>query len=146
MPSIVRSKLGRGIVLMCTAGLALFCLGCGSSSPLPRADNDFLSYFQAAHGLAHVILDPPPLRPGEDRKVQLATACEQLDKLQVKAQALPASDRQRMAREERDLVSQTSEALAEISRRHGHSPSFPDTDWSRLEDSFRLCRESASGQ
>ena len=73
--------------------------------------------------------------------VRRAKACEELKKLQAKVQAIPASELRRLAVEEKDLVSQTNEAWAEVTRRHTQYPSFPEADWPRLEEAFRICRE-----
>ena len=141
MQTWLRSKLFWGILLASGAGLTLFCLGRGRSSPLPPADDAFLSYLQAANGLAGLILDPPPLVPGENRQQQITDACAELQKLEAQVQSLPPDEIQRLILAEKDMVSQASQAWSELARRHADRPSYPDANWPRLEEAFRLCRE-----
>src|SRR5204863_9043000 len=114
---------------------------------LPKEEHAFLSYLQSGRALTRVILDPPPLlpeylnHPKEDRKEQLAKACQELEELQAKVLTLSASDRKRLALSEKELIAETNAGWAEISRRHLQNPSFPETDWPRLEKGFQVCRE-----
>ena len=150
MQSVLKAKLLWGTLVVGSAGIALLFIPRGPSIPLPKDENAFLSYLQSARALTRIILDPPPLlpeyfkHPKEDRKEQLAKACQELEELQAKVLSLSESDRKRLAILEKELIGETNTAWAEICRRHRENPAFPETDWPRLEKGFQVCRELES--
>jgi hypothetical protein len=147
METRLRSKLYWGIFLLVVsgAGLVLHCRGRDHNPRLPPADDAFLSYLQAAHGLARLLVGPPNSVIGanrqEQRQEQIAKAIDELERLQAEAAALPPSEIQRLTLAEKNLVAQVRRAWDDLALRHAKSPSFPGADWPRLEAAFRLCCE-----
>ena len=135
-----RSKVLWGILLTTGIGLALSCRG-RDNPRLPPADDAFLSYLQAAQGLARVLRDSPPEIAGENRLEKFAAALTELEKYQAAAEALAPEEIQRLAREEHQIVHQAKQAWDELDRLHEMNPNLFSADWLRLETAYRLCRE-----
>ncbi len=116
-----------------------------SSNPiaLPE-DNDFLSYWQCAEGLAksmqqvqsrETFLKPPPgalvVDPEafESLKDILDAVCDQLEAYQVKLAELPADEIQRLTEEHAELVKRVQSVTQELA--HSEVPRILGEDWDR---------------
>jgi hypothetical protein len=141
MDTWLRSKLFWGILLAGGVGLVFCCHGRDQHPRLPPADDAFLSYFQAAYGLANLLLHPAPLMPGENRQEQLAMACEELKNLQAAAAALPPDELDRLVREHEKVVAEVGAAWRVLAHRQSKSRQSPGVDWPRVEAALRLSRD-----
>lgn len=130
-----RGLIARLAALLVTASLS--GLACGEKAGPPSESVAFLSYLQFASSLATELAKYQKAAEYQRERESLVMACDELEALQKKFQALSLDDRRSLAQEHAQVVGYARDRCQKLFRNRAQSVQVLGQDWERYERAFR---------